>query len=145
VSALSFERVRKAVLDAGFEVFRAKDDTIQLAERVRSHLMDANVSVRFSAGDGHATIAFVVRAQHSDYPNDGDDELLARVRNAIASQARQRGFAESGASSRSICDPSDASRVLDTWHELTFSKTTSDLSVLVGDAQYALKISKCVP
>jgi cation transport regulator ChaC len=144
VSTLTFEAVKQAVLEAGFEVFRAKENSIQLAERVRSHLMDANVAVRVAADASSATVAFVVRSQRSDFPSDGDAELFAKVRRVIAEKAGSQGFVESGASSREINDPVDASRVLDVWHELTFSKATTDLPGLVADLQCALDMPKCV-
>jgi hypothetical protein len=141
VTVLDFEVVKTAVLEAGFEVFRAKGDTIQLAERVRSHLMDAHVAVRIADA---ATISFIVRSQRSDFPGDDSEELFARVRRAVADKARQNGFEESAAASRAINDPVDDGRVLDVWHELTFSKSTQDLKQLVADLQCALDMPKCV-
>lgn len=141
MSTLTVDVVKKALLDAGFEVFRAKGETIQLAERVRSHLMDANVAVCVG---GSATVSFTVRGQRSDYPTDTDEALFQRIRGATADKARARAFAESGAASRQIQDPVDETRVLDVWHELTFSKPTTQLDELVADVQFALSLPKCV-
>ncbi len=141
MSILTFDVVKKAVLDAGFEMFRAKGSTIQLAERVRSHLMDAQVSVHVADA---ITVSFIVRSQRSDFPTDGENDLFARVRRGVEGRATTHGFRESSATSRTLHDPVDASRVLDVWHELTFSKSTTDLTTLIADLRCALTMPKCV-
>lgn len=141
MSILTVDLVKKALLDAGFEVFRQKGEMIELAERVRSHLMDARVCVR--AGD-QATLSFIVRGQRSDFPSDDDTAAFDRIRRAVVDDARAHGFTESAACSRTIHDPMDASVALDVWHELTFSKAASNLTELATDVEYALSLRKCV-
>jgi hypothetical protein len=141
VTAPTFEVARAAITDSGLEVFRVKDETIQLAERVRSHLMDASVSVSF---DKQARIQFIVRAQTSDFPGSGPDEMFNRVRHAVVNRAQARGFAESDRRCRQIYDPVDDSRVLDVWYELTFSKEAGELVQLMDDLRFALGVKKCI-
>ncbi len=141
VSDLTFDKVKAAVLDAGFEVLRAKPDTIQLAARVRSHLMDAGVRVKVADG---VTISVVVRGQRSDFPAATGDEIFEAVRASAAHGASARGFAEEAAVCRTLHDPVDDTRVLDVWYELTFSKPCGDLATLMQDLEWALTMPKCV-
>lgn len=141
MTVFTLDGVKNALLDAGFEVFRAKGDTIELAQRVRSHLMDAGVAVRVTE---HAVVSFVVRTQRADFPSATADELFDRVRAAISDDATKQGFAEAAASSRELLDPGDATRVLDLWHELTFCKSCADVTTLVADLQWALSQPKYV-
>ncbi|HKU44613.1 MAG TPA: hypothetical protein VJR89_40915 [Polyangiales bacterium] len=137
---VTLEGVRSALLEAGLEVFRVEDQSVHLAERVRSHLMDAGVRVRCERQLG---VEVTVRAQRSDFPSDAADALFARVRSAVAGSAEAHGFAESAATPREIRDPVDDSRLLDVWYELTFSKHASRES-LVEDVRWALRLPKCV-
>lgn len=134
------DSVRSALLEAGLEVFRVEGQAVHLAERVRSHLMDAGVRVRCEQQLG---VDVTVRAQRSDFPSDAADALFARVRAAVASSATAKGFHESAAREREIRDPVDASRLLDVWYELTFSNEASQAS-LVDDVRWALRLPKCV-
>lgn len=142
MTALTLDVVRTAILDAGLEVFRTKEDTIQLAERVRSHLMDAGIQVLVK--EGVSTILVTVRTQRSDFPSASPDDLFAKVRAGIGHDARDRGFSEVAARPREIQDPVDDSRVLDVWYEVTFGKPIASTSVLVDDVQWALRLPKCV-
>jgi hypothetical protein len=142
VSVPSLEAARAVIVENGIEVFRVKGDTIQLAVRVRSHLMDAGVSVAFGA---RPRIEFTVRVQNSDFPGTAAEEMFSKVRNSTASQAQAHGFAEFDSRCRPVHDPIDDSRVLDVWYELTFAKDTLDLEQLMHDVRWALTLSKCVP
>jgi hypothetical protein len=134
------ESVRSALLEAGLEVFQVEGQAVHLAERVRSHLMDAGVCVRCARG---LVVDVTIRAQRSDFPSDASDALFALVRAAVSDGAAARGFAESDAKPREIRDPVDDSRLLDVWYELTFSKDAGRES-LVDDVRWALRVPKCV-
>ncbi len=140
-SPLTFEAVKTAILDAGFELLRAKGETIQLAERVRSHLMDAGVCVQVGSG---VSVSVVIRSQRSDFPSASADEIFGKVRAAVENLARANGFTECNAGSRQLQDPGDDTRVLDEWYELTYSKACTDLAALVQDLQWALRLPKCI-
>ncbi len=142
MTVLTLDVVKTAILDAGLEVFRTKEDTIQLAERVRSHLMDAGIRVLVQGGV--STVLVTVRSQRSDFPAASPDDLFSKVRIGIGHDARARGFAEVEAKPREIQDPVDGSRVLDVWYEVTFGKPIASTSALVDDVQWALRLPKCV-
>ena len=141
VSAPSLDAAKAALLGQGVEVFRVDNGTIQLATRVRSHLMDAGVSVQLGEA---AAVQFTVRAQSSDFPGVGADDMFVKVREAVADKAAARGFNESGSHRRRILDPVDTSLVLDVWYELTFSKPLVDATRLLDDVRWALGVGKCI-
>jgi hypothetical protein len=140
MNPVSLEGVRGTLVEAGLEVFRVDTDAVHLAERVRSHLMDAGVRVRCSRQLG---VDVTVRAQRSDFPSDAPERLFAHVREAVTESAEGRGFKETSARPREIRDPVDDTRLLDVWFELTFSKDASATS-LIDDVRWALALSKCV-
>lgn len=140
MNPVSLEGVRSALLESGIDVFRADTDAVYLAERVRSHLMDAGVRVRCSQQLG---VDVTVRAQRSDYPSDPAERLFARVREAVTENAAGRGFKETSAAGRELRDPMDDTRLLDVWYEITFSKDAA-AATLIEDVRWALGLPKCV-
>jgi len=140
MNPVSLEGVRSTLLEVGIDVFRVDADAVHLAERVRSHLMDAGVRVRFARQLG---VDVTVRAQRSDYPSDPPEKLFARVREAVTESAEARGFKETSVCPRELRDPVDDTRLLDVWYELTFSKD-STLAALIDDVRWALGLPKCV-
>lgn len=137
----TLDSVRSRLLESGLEVFRVQGQAVQLAERVRSHIMDAGVSVRVA---NELSADVVVRAQSSDFPTESADALFARVRDAIAGVAGSRGFHEANAQAREIRDPVDDTRLLDVWYELTFTKSASEVDGLIDDVRWALRLPKCI-
>jgi hypothetical protein len=136
--------LKKALREAGIEIYRTRGDVVHLADRVRENLlMDAQISVH--AGEPPATkVSFVVRAQRTDFPNDGESHLFERAR-LQAARAVERGYQEASAEVRKVCDPGDGERVLDTWCEVCFEKPVTDLDGLLAEARFALSIEKAVP
>lgn len=126
---------------AGIEVYRVVDSEIQIAERVRLHIMDSGVRVETGA---ELRIVFCARSQRSDYPHMGTDELIGLVRNAIGQPATGQGFVEHATASREIRDPSTQEQVLDVWHEITYAKTLVSVDSLVDDLRWALSLDKYV-
>ncbi len=140
VSTTDVQRVKQALLDAGVEIYRLKGEEIQVAERVRLHIMDSGVRVRLIGG---VSVCFTARSQRSDFPNANEDDLFEKVRGLVGAQAYPRGYTESEAKSVQVTDPVDASKVLDVWHEVTFEKP-ADLDSLVDEVRWALELEKYV-
>jgi len=132
--------IKKALKLAGLEVYRTRGDVVYLADRVRENLlMDAGTFLRASR-DG-VRVGFVVRAQRTDFPNEGEDALFHRARQAAAS-AVEAGYAETGAEVRKVVDPGTGERTLDTWCEVTFEKEAGDVDAAIAEARFALAIEK---
>jgi hypothetical protein len=132
--------VKKALVAAGLEIYRTQGDEIQVAERVRLHLMDSGVRVQ--VGDA-ITVSFTARSQKSDFPNVNPQHLFQKVRDAIGAGALGRGYTESRAHTVEVKDRVDASKVLDVWHEVTYARETAEPE-LVDEVRWALEVEKYV-
>jgi hypothetical protein len=131
--------LKKALIAAGFEIYRTIGTAIVLADRVRDNLiMDSCVSVVTVPELG---ARFVIRTQRSDFPSETDEQLFQRSRHH-GLPAEGRGYAEVEANVVPIHDPGDRSRTLDTWYEVSFQKPVSDVSELVEELRYALSLDK---
>lgn len=133
--------ITAALSQAGVEVYRIVGSQIEIAERVRLHIMDSGVRIEL----GHELqVFFRARSQRSDYPHMSSDELLALVRGAIGAPAVTQGFVEQETASREIRDPTSHEQVLDVWHEVTFAKRSASVSALIEDVQWALQLDKYI-
>lgn len=141
MSQPDLQKVKQALLDAGIEVYRTKGDEIQVAERVRLHIMDSGV--RVSCGDELA-VEFTARSQRSDSPSAAVDDLFGLVRRKVGEEAEQRGFAESHADTVQVTDPVDEAKVLDVWHEITYRKRAGSPEEAIDEVRWALGLEKYV-
>ena len=129
--------IRKALLAAGFELYRTQGNQVHVADRVRDNLiMDSGVSVTTGL-----SVRFVVRAQRSDFPNDATAMLFERAR-ALAASALARGYAETATLTSPMHDPADPSRTLDTWYEVVFEKPVTSLDEAMTEVGFAMGIEK---
>jgi|HubBroStandDraft_1064217.scaffolds.fasta_scaffold21197_3 hypothetical protein len=132
-------QVKKALVEAGCEIFRTRGDEIVLAERPRENLiLDSGVRLRTG---GALEIRIVVRAQKADFPNDEDAHLFDRARGAAA-RAVAAGFVEVEATTTRVADPGDPERTLDTFYEVTFTKAAATLADAVVEVRFALSLEK---
>lgn len=132
--------MKRALIQAGFEVYATRGDVVHLAERVRENLiMDAGIFVKSAS----PTVGFIVRAQLSDFPNEDEEQLLDRARN-LGKAAMDRGYEEVKTTIREVRDPGDRARTLDTWCEVSFEKAVSDLTGVVAEVRFALSFEKAV-
>ncbi len=139
IVALTPVELKKALIESGFEVYRTVGNRIQLAERVRDNLiMDSNVSVL--TGDKLAA-RVSVRAQHADFHGDTEAEMFARARE-VAKPAVDRGYKEVDRTIVPIVDPSDNSRTLDTWYEVSVERPVESLGALLDERRFLLKREK---
>lgn len=135
----SATRIKKALIEAGFEVFRSRADEIVLAERPRENLiMDSGVRLRLS---DPLEVRIVLRAQKADFPNEDDAHLYDRVR-TLATPALADGFAEVSMAATKVNDPGDAERTLDTFYEITYAKPASELDGAIAMLRVALGLEK---
>src|SRR3954463_16233477 len=103
----SLAEIRKALVAAGFEVYRTRGDEVQVADRVRDNLiMDSGVAVK---AKGSLTVQVVVRAQRSDFPGEHAATLFERARQ-LAGAALSRGYVETATLTSPMQDPADPAR-----------------------------------
>ncbi len=132
-------RIKRALIEAGFEVFRSRGEEIVLAERPRENLiMDSGVRLRLGE---EFEVRVVLRAQKADFPNEDEMHLFDRVRK-LAEPALTDGFAEIGTSVTRVADPGDTERTLDTFYEITFAKSAPALSDALVELKFALDLEK---
>lgn len=124
---------------AGVEIYRTRSDEIQIAERIRLHLMDSGVRLLLGPP---MRVGFTVRTQKSDFPGIPASDLIARARIEVGARAAERGYVETRAGSVEVHDPMDASRVLDVWHEVTFEKEVRALDEALDEVQWVLGIER---
>jgi hypothetical protein len=135
----SVPEIKKALLAAGFEVYRTRGNEVHVADRVRDNLiMDSGVSVR--CGDA-LVVKLVVRAQRSEFPAEGTPALFERAR-ALAASAAARGYAEASALTSPMLDPADPARTLDTFYEVSFEKTVATLVDAMTEVGFAMGVEK---
>ncbi|MEZ4310041.1 MAG: hypothetical protein R3F14_18530 [Polyangiaceae bacterium] len=126
------------MIAAGFELYRTKGEVVHVAERVRENLlMDSGIFVHA----GRSVVGFVVRAQHTDFPNETEPQLFDRAR-ALAHQAVARGYKEVEATTRPIFDPGDGDRRIDLWCEVLFERPAPSLELALEEVRFALTFPK---
>lgn len=139
MSHLSPQQVKKALIEAGFEVFRTKGEEITLAERPRENLiMDSGVRIKVGAP---YELRVILRAQKADYPNEDEAHLFARVRE-IAAAVTSNGFAEEQATASPVRDPGDAARTLDTFYEIVYVKRIPTFEAALEQLKFAMGLEK---
>jgi hypothetical protein len=137
--ARSAAQIKRALIDAGLEVFRTRGDEITLAERPRENLiMDSGVSLRIGEP---FEVRVVLRAQKADFPNEDEAQLFDRVRR-LADASLAPGFREAMSYANRVTDPGDGERLLDTFYEITFVKSAPTLAEAVVELKAAVTVEK---
>ena len=133
------QELKKALVSAGFEVYRTKGEEIVLADRVRENLiLDSGVRVRASRP---LQIKLIMGIRRAQYPSDDEETLFDRVR-ALAAPLLSDGFAEIDTAVAPVPDPAEAGRTLDTFYEVVFAKEEPSFEGAVPSLRLALKIAK---
>ncbi len=150
------KQLKAELSSAGIEIYRTKKTEIQIAERVRLHIMDSGVRLQVLDTDAGADnpasspsgerlrVVFTARSQRSDFPDVAVETLFEKVRAAVGPPASARGFAEQSAGTIEVKDPMDAARVLDVWHEITYQKDTEDTNAALDEIRWALGVERYI-
>jgi hypothetical protein len=139
VSELNVKDLKRALISAGLEVFRVRDDEVHLAERQNVQLMEAGVRAR--AG-GAPRVTVVARAQRNDAPALNDHALYDAIRHALLPLI-DAGYREERAESREIRSVSD-DHVLDVWYEVVFVREVASMDEAVSEVKRALSVDRYV-
>jgi hypothetical protein len=131
--------LKKSLVQEGFEIYRTSPNLILLADRVRDNLlMDAGVAAVEGA---QLAVRVVLRAQAADFPGESPEALFGRAR-ALSDEICTKGYAELRAETVPVHDPSDRSRTLDTWYEVTYELPVADQAALFAELRFALSLRK---
>jgi hypothetical protein len=138
---VSPQELKKALVSAGFEVYRTKSDEIMLADRVRDNLiLDSGVRVSANAAD-EIRVNLVMGIRHTQYPGENEQALFERVRR-LAAPLLVAGFAEMGTGQSPVTDPSDATKTLDIFFDVTFGKNEASFDAALPALRVALEVAK---
>jgi hypothetical protein len=130
--------IKRALKEAGFEVYGTQGDTVAVAERVRENLiMDSGIRV----GGSRLAVSFYVRTEQRDFPAEEDDALFARARK-LGAAAIARGYEEQRAFVTRLPDPGDAERTLDNWYQVQFEKRVDDVELAIEEVRFAFGLQK---
>ena len=139
MSSNDLQSVKEELIKAGLEIYRTRPAEIEIAERVRLHIMDSGIRV-----DENLSVTFTARTQRSDYPSVAPEQLFAKVREIVGQDALGRGYVENDVRTVDVKDPMDDARTLDVWHEVVYSKEAGSVEVVVEEVRWALTIEKYV-
>jgi hypothetical protein len=134
--------LKKALVAAGFEVYRTSGDDVILADRARENLiLDSGVRVRTQNGSAAIQVRLIMGIRRAQFPSDDEATLFDRVRQ-LASPLLSEGFAEVATGIAPVVDPADSQRTLDTFYEVVFAKDAPAVEAAVGLLKLALKVAK---
>ena len=143
----SIQELKRALVQAGLEIYRTRPDAVHLAERPRDNqILDAGISVRPAGSDDRLEVRVVLRAQRSDFPSDTKEIAWDRVRETAKAELLVGGHAyvEHEARELPMLDPGDKSKTLDVWYEIVFSTIVPDLAAAIAEVRRVLVVEKYV-
>jgi hypothetical protein len=137
--ALTPQELKKALITAGFEVYRTAGEEVILADRARENLiLDSGVRIRATEP---IQIRLVMGIRQAAFPSDDEPALFERVRQ-LAAPLLSEGFSEVATGVAPVTDPADEQRTLDTFYEVVFAKDEAALEGALPTLKLALQIAK---
>lgn len=135
---LTSSDIKRALRNAGLEVYRAQENAVHVADRVRENLiLDSGIRVVVTP----LAVTFVAEAPRSQFPGDERETLFERARQ-LGRGALERGFVEAETRIAPVEDPSDAARVLDERFQVAFAKEVASLDAAVEEVRFALSLPR---
>jgi hypothetical protein len=135
-------QLKRALIDAGFIIFRTLPEEVVLAERVRENLiMDSGIRLRSGADSSPLEVRVVLRIQRGDHPGEDDAKLFERAR-SLGAAAIAGGFLEVTHHMTHVADPGDSTRTLDTFYEVVFGRAAETLEAALEGVRFAFKLER---
>ncbi|MBI2893982.1 MAG: hypothetical protein HYY06_10555 [Deltaproteobacteria bacterium] len=141
MSELSLPSVKSGLVEAGIEIYCVRGVVVEVAERIRLHLMDSGIRV---VTGNEPEVRFTARAQRSENQSLPPPSQFDKVRSVVGALAEQNGWAEIEATPTDVRDPVDKSKILDVWYEITFAKRVASLAEATDAVRWALGVEKYV-
>ena len=140
-ATVSPQELKKALISAGFEVYRTKAEEIMLADRVRDNLiLDSGVRVRAKA-ENEVEVRLVMGVRKAQFPGDDEAALFERVRK-LAAPVLALGFDEIATGQSPVTDPSDSTRTLDVFYDVVFGKEATNFDGALPLLKAAIEVAK---
>ena len=137
--SLTPQELKKALISAGFEVYRTVGEEVILADRARENLILAS-GVRMRASDP-IEVRLVMGIRRAQFPGEDETSLFDRVRK-LAEPLIAEGFSEVGTGVAPVTDPADQERTLDTFYEVVFAKSETAFDGAIPSLRLALTVAK---
>lgn len=138
---MSPQELKKALISAGFEVYRTKAEEILLADRVRDNLiLDSGVRLRWTPKD-ELEVRVVMGVRKAQFPGEDEAALFERVRK-LAAPVLAQGFGEIATGQSPVTDPSDATRTLDVFYDVVFGKDAASFDAAIPLLKAAIEVAK---
>ena len=132
-------QLKRALIDAGFIIFRTLADEVVVAERVRENLiMDSGIRLRCAP---ELAVRVFIRIQRGNFPGEDDTKLYERARTAGA-PALEEDFTEVAHQLSHVTDPGDSTRTLDTFYEVVYSRDAESLDAAIEGVRFAFTLSR---
>jgi hypothetical protein len=133
------QQLKRALIDAGFVIFRTLPDEVVVAERVRENLiMDSGVRLR---SQPTLAVRIVVRIQRGHFPGEDEARLFERAR-VLAAPALAQGYQEVDHHTSHVTDPGDSTRMLDTFYEVVLSRDAETLEAALDGVRFAFSMER---
>lgn len=131
--------LKKALKEAGFQIYEMRLGRVSLAERVRDNLiLDSGVSVGIDPG---LNVRVALRAQMLHFPGKTSDEAHGYAE-GLATPFVLDGYERDGSAITRVLDPAHPERSLDTVHEVFVQKATSTWSSTLEALRAALELPR---
>jgi len=132
-------QLKRALIDAGFIIFRTLPEEVVVAERVRENLiMDSGIRLRATP---ELAVRVVIRIQRGNFPGEDDAKLFERAR-ALGAPAVANGFEEVAHQMSHVNDPGDSTRMLDTFYEVVFGRAAESLELALDGVRFAFSLNR---
>jgi hypothetical protein len=136
---LTPQQLKRALIDAGFTIFRTLPEEVVLAERVRENLiMDSGVRLRCAPA---LEVRVILRIQRGNFPGEEDAKLFERAR-ALGGPALTAGFREVTHQTSQVSDPGDSTRTLDTFFEVVLGREVESLEAGLEAVRFAFGLDR---
>jgi hypothetical protein len=129
---------KRALREAGLQVYEVRDGCIALAERIRDNLiLHSGVAVCPSTW----TVKVSVRAQSLHFPGQSQERIATQAEE-LGAPFESRGFAKVSASSHDVGDPSHPGRTIDVVHTVLFERACSSWDEALAEIRAAFLLPR---
>lgn len=137
-SPMGLAETKRALRDAGFQVYDVKGDFISLAERVRDNLiLHSGIAVRAAP----PTLVVHLRAQSTHFPGQSQDRVRAHAED-LAREFERRGYVVSGSSRTEVTDPSFPERTIDVVLGVTVERVCDNFAEVLSEVTAAFLLPR---